>query len=207
MDLSNFQRLKKLLSNLVANPDLIIPYLRQSIFYKGLPVDLGLPWWSYRAIEKVDEIAPGRRIFEYGTGGSTLRYGKVAMSICCVEDDLGWMELISGKLADAAVDAEIKHVFFDFNGNDDFLGSDYLHSADGIDWDLMIIDGQDKDRRARLACFSNAEKFAKAGSVIVVDDFWRYESLLSENRASRVEVFESVGPCRIGVTSTAIFYY
>jgi hypothetical protein len=45
------------------------------------------------------------------------------------------------------------------------------------------------------------------GSIILVDDFWRYEELLGSNRAQNVQVFESVGPCRIGVTSTAMFFY
>jgi hypothetical protein len=47
----------------------------------------------------------------------------------------------------------------------------------------------------------------KAGCIILVDDFWRYEELLSSHSAQSVQVFESVGPCRIGVTSTAMFFY
>ena len=44
-------------------------------------------------------------------------------------------------------------------------------------------------------------------SIILVDYFWRYEELLGSNRAKNVNVFESVGPCRFGVTSTAMFFY
>ena len=40
-----------------------------------------------------------------------------------------------------------------------------------------------------------------------IDDFWRYEKLLKNNKAKRIKFFESLGPCRIGVTSTAFFYY
>lgn len=75
------------------------------------------------------------------------------------------------------------------------------------DWDVVIIDGQDKSFRERITCFRQAEPLMKPGSIILVDDFWRYEELLASNCAQSVRVFESVGPCRIGVTSTAMFFY
>ena len=71
----------------------------------------------------------------------------------------------------------------------------------------MIIDGQDKTFRERITYFRWAEPLMKPGSIILVDDFWRYEELFGSNRAHNVQVFESVGPCRIGVTSTAMFFY
>jgi subfamily B ATP-binding cassette protein MsbA len=71
----------------------------------------------------------------------------------------------------------------------------------------VIIDGQDKTFRDRITCFRQAEPLMQPGSIILVDDFWRYEELLISNSAQSVKVFESVGPCRIGVTSTAMFFY
>ena len=72
---------------------------------------------------------------------------------------------------------------------------------------MVIIDGQDKTFRERITCFRQAEPLMQPGSIILVDDFWRYGELLSSSRASQVQVFESLGPCRIGVTSTAMFFY
>jgi hypothetical protein len=43
--------------------------------------------------------------------------------------------------------------------------------------------------------------------MIVVDDSWRYPELRAKNRAKRFSVFQSVGPCRPGVTSTDVFFY
>jgi len=103
--------------------------------------------------------------------------------------------------------ATICYHYFDFKNPSDFFNSTYLKSIDNIDWNLLIIDGQDETFRERITCFKYAEKRAKPGCVIIVDDFWRYEELLQNNRANKVDVFESVGPCRIGVTSTAFFYY
>ena len=207
MNLTNGQRVKKLAFNLCRNPDLILPWLRQSLFYKGLPVDLNLPWWSYRAIEAADKIVPGRKIFEYGTGGSTTRYSAVAQSVTSVEDNDKWLELVRDRLSRKGLDAHLIHHPFDFSGDEDFSESSFLKCIDTVDWDMLIIDGQDNDLRHRMTCFRYAEPSARPGSIIIVDDFWRYEDLLQETRAKKVDVFESVGPCRKGVTSTAFFYY
>lgn len=207
MNLTNSQRLKKLIGNLVTNPDLIGPWIKTSMLYKGLPVDLNLPWWSYRAIDAVDKVASGRKIFEYGTGGSTIRYGSIAKSIVSVEDNFDWLNVIQDRLDKRNINATLLHHEFNFKDPVDFPSSDYIHSVDNIDWDLLIIDGQDWSFRQRIECFQHAEPQARPGSIIVVDDFWRYTELLTQNRAKEVKVYESVGPCRIGVTSTALFHY
>ena len=207
MNITNQQRLKKLFGNLVQNPDLVIPWIRQSLLYRGFPVDLGLPWWSYRAIEAADAIAPGRNIFEYGTGGSTLRFGRVAKSITSTEDNSGWLKIMRDRLEKHGIEANLFHHYFNFKNPVNFEESDYLKSIDSVDWNMLIIDGQDEDFQQRLVCFRHAEPCAEPGDIIIVDDFWRYECLLDETKAKKVDVFESVGPCRLGVTSTAFFYY
>ena len=98
MDLTNSQRVGKVIRNLVDNPDLLVPYLRMSILNRRLPIDLGLPWWSFRAIKQADHLLVGKRIFEYGTGGSTLRFAKIATEIVSVEDDPEWLEVVRKRL-------------------------------------------------------------------------------------------------------------
>lgn len=209
MNLSNSERILKLIDNLVRNPRLIIPYVRMSLLSRKLPVDLGVPWWSFLAIRRADELFGGRKIFEYGTGGSTLRYAKIATSIHCVEDDNRWATLVRERLStDGISNCTIQVVEFDFDNPVNFEASEYLHALHEKDrYDVIIIDGQDKTFRERIACFRHAEPLIGKGGLIVVDDWWRYTELLDNNKAKRVEVFESVGPCRIGVTSTAFFFY
>lgn len=38
-------------------------------------------------------------------------------------------------------------------------------------------------------------------------DSWRYRELRAQHRAHRLEVFESVGPARFGVTSTDVYFF
>jgi predicted O-methyltransferase YrrM len=100
----------------------------------------------------------------------------------------------------------MKHIPFDFDRSADFFSSAYCEALTDGSWDVVIIDGQDKTFRERITCFRHADPLMKPGSIILVDDFWRYEELLSSHSAQSVEVFESVGPCRIGATSTAMFF-
>lgn len=207
MNLSNSRRVQKLLGNLCAHPGWIAPYLKHNVFSKKYPVEWNLPWWSYSAIREMDKLAPGKSIFEYGTGGSTTRYGKVSAEHVAVEDDLKWLDLLKKYCSDETLEkVQFVEAPFDFKNPADFENSGYLQALNK-EYQIVIIDGQDHTFRERITCFRHAEKFTQVGSIVVVDDFWRYTELLTSNHAKRVDVYESVGPCRYGVTSTAFFFY
>lgn len=208
MDLNNFQRLYKLIANLSVNPDLIPPYLKMSVFSRKSPIELNMPWWSFRAIERADSIIQDKKVFEFGTGGSTVRYAEKAQSITCVEDNFLWLEIVKNALNQKAIkNVELIYSPFDFDHPVSFGESKYLHAlAKNDHYDIVIIDGQDKTFRERIKCFEYVEPIMK-DACIILDDFWRYTELLQRNRANTVEVYESVGPSRIGVTSTAFFFY
>ena len=74
-------------------------------------------------------------------------------------------------------------------------------------FDIVVVDGSEEWTQVRPVCFQYAENFVRKGGIIVVDDSWRYPVLRRENKAKRYQVFQSVGPCRPGVTSTDIFFY
>jgi hypothetical protein len=208
MNLTNIQRVVKLTSALVRQPDLIIPWIRWSLLCKRMPFEIEMPWWSFRAIQAMDSIASGKRIFEWGTGGSTVRYGKVAQKILAIEDDREWLTKVSRACEERRLqNVEIRHCPFDFHKPAKFDESGYLRALDSVQWDIIIIDGQDHTFNERLVCFAHAENFIRLGSIIIVDDFWRYHILLSNNKAKMIKIHESAGPCRIGVTQTAFFYY
>jgi len=209
MNISNAERISKLSWNLLSNPDLIYPYVSKSLLNNKLPLDHALPWWSFRAIEYADSLFPGKTMFEFGTGGSTVRYADVCKSITSVEDNEDWLKIVQDRLnAKKVGNNNLIFCHFDFDHPEGFAASEYLASYDGSkQYDVVIIDGQDKSFRERITCFRHVEPSIKEGGVIVVDDWWRYTELLDSNRAKSVKIFESVGPCRYGVTSTAFFHY
>lgn len=210
MNLTNTQRVLKLSGALVRHPQYISPYLFSNLsLSRHSPLAQNLPWWSFSAIREADRLFPGKLIFEWGSGGSTLRYAKKGAHITAIEDDDIWMVAVQKALQQAGVAdrVTIKYIPFNFDQPAHFADSSYCQALSNGHWDVVIIDGQDKTFRERITCFRQAEPLMKPGSIILVDDFWRYEELLSFNRAQDVKVFESVGPCRIGVTSTAMFFY
>ena len=202
-------KLAKLLMNLASNLDLIWPYLKTNFISKELPIDLEMPWWSFRAMQRTDRELVGKRIFEYETGGSTVRYAGIAESIKCVEDDPRWADLVMRRLRGRHNNnVEIVVHPFDFDYPIDFAGSAYANEVKKHkEVDIVIIDGQDKTFNERITLFNLVEPQMRAGGIIILDDFWRYEKRIKSGRASKLEVFESVGPRRYGVTSTAFFYY
>jgi len=208
MKISNSNRLLKLIKNLVVNPRLIYPYLTMSVFSRRSPLDMCMPWWSFLAIQRADQLMSGKRVFEYGSGGSTLRYAKMAISIVSVEDDENWKRRVEKRLHQKGIENVVIILrLFDFKNPVSFEVSEYISAVDGVDWDVVIIDGQDWSFQERISCFRRVEPRMKPGSLIILDDFWRYEELLDSNRSKSFEVYESVGPARIGVTSTGFFFY
>lgn len=206
MNLSNPQRTIKLASSLIRKPNHIWPYLKTNVLERKLPLDWPYPWWAFDAIKEADRIFRGKKIFEYGSGGSTVRYAKVALSITAVEDNSDWLQSVAQKTAENK-NVNLLYRPFDFRNPINFETSAYLTALDSSVFDVVIIDGQDWTFNERISCFRYAEKFVKAGDIIVVDDYWRYKTLSTSNKAKKLRVFESTGPCRFGVTSTAFFYY
>ena len=78
---------------------------------------------------------------------------------------------------------------------------------------VIVIDGEDNfgpesNWSARESCFRLAEQWVcKNGGLIIVDDSWRYPALRRETNAKQMVIHESIGPCRVGVTSTDFHYY
>jgi hypothetical protein len=210
MNLTNTQRVIKLAGALISQPQYTPPYLLSNLSpSRHSPLAQKLPWWSFAAIQEADRLFPGKCIFEWGSGGSTLRYAQKGAQITAIEDDNAWMTAVQTALEKAGIAHRVtmKHIPFDFDQSAHFASSAYCQALSDSSWDVVIIDGQDKSFRERITCFRQAEPLMQHGSIILVDDFWRYEELLDSNRAHNVQVFESVGPCRIGVTSTAMFFY
>ena len=149
-----------------------------------------------------------RLLFEFGSGGSTLFLASRCASVESVEDDTIWAGLVEERAAKLGLTSvNVRRCPFDFNAAEQFEESAYLAEVSGSDYDVIVVDGADNDFTIRPRCFRLAENQVRPGGIIIVDDSWRYTALRNEHRAKRVEVFESVGPARFGVTSTDIYFY
>ncbi|MCW2541487.1 MAG: putative methyltransferase [Frankiales bacterium] len=154
---------------------------------KGLS-SLDVPWWTYKAIDKVEDWLAARphpiRVFEYGSGVSTLWLAKRADEVHSVEHHVGFAESMQSSLEAAGVDLLVIAATTSTDprvpsakpGYADSDFRDYVAAIDGVpgEFDLIAIDG-----RARQQCLEAAVPRLKRDGLIVFDN-----SLRSRYRAA-----------------------
>lgn len=202
-------KIGRLIGNLVAHPRYISRCITHNLINGQTPLDLEIPWFSYAAIDFLDRfVKPRMTVCEYGSGGSTLFFAKRAASVFSIEDNTRWFNMVQQRLRQNQIrHVEIKLCPFDFKSAAGFEQSEYLNAVPDRNFDIIVVDGSEEWTQVRPACFRKAEAHIKPGGIIVVDDSWRYPVLRESHHAKSLEVFQSVGPCRPGVTSTDVFFY
>jgi precorrin-6B methylase 2 len=209
MDLTNPQRVAKLAGDLLQHPGNVPRYIAHNFIARKPPVELELPWFSYAAIDFLEKyLRLEMRVFEFGSGGSTLFFAQRCKSVTGVEDNAHWCEIVAAKIARIGIkNVDLRHVPVAFTTEEAFAASEYLQAVRQSTFNVIIVDGTEWTANVRPICFHAAEQQIAPGGIIVVDDSWRYRELRQMNRAKRFEIFESVGPARFGVTSTDVYFY
>jgi predicted O-methyltransferase YrrM len=149
--------------------------------YDSLAIaELDVPWWTYRAIDVVDSWLSAHpkpiRVYEYGSGASTLWLSRRADEVYTVEHHRGFAEHIAPTLAGQPnihmrivepVSSTSPVVSSQKEGNADLDFADYVNSIDAVDgaFALIVIDG-----RAREACLRAAIPRLDPDGLIVFDN-------------------------------------
>jgi hypothetical protein len=203
------QKIGRVISNLLFHPRYISRCIAHNLVNGRTPLDLEIPWFAYAAIDFLDQfLEPHMTVCEYGSGGSTLFFARRVKAVYSIEDNPRWFELVSSRLKQMSVaNVTLRLCPFDFKTPSGFEDSEYLHAMPDARFDVIVVDGSEEWTQVRPVCFAHAEAHIKQGGIIVVDDSWRYPGIRQNHRAREYKVFESVGPCRPGVTSTDVFFY
>lgn len=203
------QKIGRVIGNLILHPQYISRCLAHNVINGKTPLDLEIPWFSYAAIDFLEDfVQPHMSVFEYGSGGSTLFFARRARRVQSVEDNSQWFDWVSRRLRDKGLtNASLKLCEFDFKRPVGFENSAYLNAIPDEKFDIIVVDGSEEWTQIRPICFDKAQSRIKEGGIIIVDDSWRYPVLRQTHRAKNLKIFQSVGPCRPGVTSTDIFFY
>lgn len=160
---------------------------------------LDVPWWTFDSADRVAawlDDHPGARVFEWGSGASTLWLAARAGSVHSVEHHAGWAEVLSPRLP-ANVDLQVVEAVASTapvvpSAKPGHAGLDFAAYVAAIDdvpgeFDVVVIDG-----RAREACLARAVERLAPGGVIVFDNV---------DRQRYVDAIERVGD-RLAVTMT-----
>jgi hypothetical protein len=143
---------------------------------------LDLPWWTYRAATHVEGFLASRnapRVFEYGSGASTLWLSRRAAEVHTVEHDRGFAEQVRGLLGEVTnvtlhavpgVAVPSPSIRSNRAGHEGLDFAAYVDSValPGGHFDLVVIDG-----RARLACLARALDYLSPGGMVLFDDIRR----------------------------------
>ena len=130
----------------------------KSMVMRRKPLSYAMPWLTFDAIRAIeDRLRPGQRVFEYGSGHSTVYWSQKSVDLFSVEDDAAWFGLVEAKLKGLrGVD-----LFFE-QGLLDFVGR--IGKCTGT-FDIVLVDGS-----FRKECMLAAMPKLKPGGLLVVDN-------------------------------------
>ena len=157
-----------------------------------------IPWFTYSSIYFLDKrIKKGMKVFEFGSGNSTLWFANKGCLLYTFEHNLSWFNTLKDQLPK---NVNYNYCPLEYNG-------DYCKSItkQNISFDIVIIDGRD-----RVNCLINSINYLNKEGVIIFDNSDReyYEEgfkFLNENGFKRLE-FQGHGPICINFWETSIFY-
>jgi hypothetical protein len=206
---NTIQRVLRVALNLTLNPNYIWFYTKKSFFNKKEPLDLELPWISLKCIHFLNNfLTKNHKVLELGGGGSTIYFSKKVRSVTCFESYDNWAKKIKLKSKSLNLrNIDLRVLPYIPDSLLEFKNSSFFKSISESKFDVIFIDNFENDLQIRPCCFYEAEKSIKRGGIIIIDDSWRYEELRKINSANYFLTFKSIGPCRLGVTTTDVYFY
>lgn len=149
-----------------------------------------LPWFTYPAIEALNNWdLSDKRVFEYGSGFSTLFWASRAKEVVSVEHDRKWYEMIS-KLAPDNVRLILAPIDSDESDPPPEIREQFDAYAGAIDgrFNVIVVDGYARSR-VRYLCAQKALPHLDANGVIILDNSdWLPASALFLRRAGLIEM-------------------
>jgi hypothetical protein len=212
MDNTYLQKGSSLALSLLRSPSQIWPYLHYNPLWGRQPVDVRLPWVSFGALKFIDKfLRPEHQVFEYGGGGSTMYFASRTQRVLTMESHPDWHKTLTTALTQSRF-LNVQCEYQPINGEEpsQFRNSIFFERIYEQLWDVILIDcfcGYSRTRYGLLRpyAFDLAIDQVKPGGIIVLDDSWMYRELLAPRSGWRITDYIGAGPCRYGVTSTAIF--
>lgn len=170
-------------------------------FKSGKPVDKAnnpIPWFTYPAVEFLTErLNNTMKVFEFGSGNSTLFFADRVSQIISVEHSKDWYSKISKQSPQNSKIIYTKAV--------DSL--EYLNALKKIKqkFDIIIVDGI-----YRNDCLYESINYLTESGVIILDDSERLEysegiNSILENQFKRID-FLGISPGYLYRKATTIFY-
>lgn len=195
---------------------------------KASSIEDKLPWISFSAIAFFKKILTNdMKIFEYGSGGSTLFFAGRAARVFSVEHDRSWYNnvqqavhrcgynnsrvmLAAAEKPSGAFNDDPSDPSGYASSDDNFKGmsfENYVKKIDEFDdgyFDIVIVDG-----RSRPACAKRAMKKVKTGGYLVIDnserDTYKKASDLFNSPDWQLRLFSGPSPYMFHFSETSFW--
>ncbi len=176
-------------TNALINNPRELPYASKwikSLLPGHSPLTDKLPWYTFRAIEQLNEyLDKNKLVFEYGSGASTLYFAQNAKHVVAIEHDEEWYNILSSILQQNSIGNVdlffippkplLEKIDYNESSYTSFMSKynehDFKNYVKKIldyppnSFDLICIDG-----RSRASCFPHALERIKNGGKILLDN-------------------------------------
>jgi len=151
-------------------------------------LDFHIPWLVFSSISFIDRwLQKDMKLFEYGSGGSTLYFASRTAGVVSVEHDRNWFHTAEGTIAksgynnidyrliepqpavtdgrDCADPANYVSCFTEYSGFEFSAYAKAIEAYADASFDLVVVDG-----RVRHSCITHAISKVKKGGLLLVDN-------------------------------------
>lgn len=157
-----------------------------------------IPWFTYSFIDFMqDRLTKEQRVFEFGSGNSTVFFAEKCQSIHSIEHHQEWYQL---GVSQKPENAELTFIELDKDGK-------YCRAAKDTEktYDIVIIDGRD-----RVNCCKQSVEALSLQGVIILDDSERtkYQEArdILKNQGFKELLFSGISPGYFYRKATSLFY-
>ncbi|MCZ7554711.1 MAG: hypothetical protein M5U05_19405 [Anaerolineales bacterium] len=176
----------------------------------------GIPWFNFFAIDWLTSyVDTSMRVFEWGSGGSTLYWAGRVHHVVSIEHDHSWLSRVAAALQERHFrNVDLRYVPSEESGS--VSSSDVEASCATLvpdvfreysaqintypdEWfDIIVVDGRD-----RLRCLRNAASKVRQGGLIILDNSDWYEQGLAwfDPTGWEMQHFRGPGPTNQQVLS------
>jgi hypothetical protein len=157
-----------------------------------------LPWCTYPFIQFIEpRLTKALRVFEFGSGYSTLFYGARTKEVHAVEHDAEWVDILRPQLPE---NVHLEHLALELDG----AYCRQAQQAGGL-FDVIVVDGRD-----RVNCLKQSVSMLSEGGVMVLDNAQREKyhpgiGLMLEAGFRQLD-FHGISPLKAESNITTLFY-
>jgi hypothetical protein len=176
----------------------------------GNPLADGIPWMSYRVTDWLNlYLNKGMRVFEYGSGASTVFFAERVKEVVSVEHNRNAHRIVG----DALRDSNIRNLHYILKERSDSKQNkgphssfdEYVKTIDAYPdnyFDIVIVDG-----RARCLCLNHGVNKVRPGGYILLDDSdrSRYNECKEALNDWKPVMFYGIAPFKLGMHETTIW--